>query len=202
MRTFAACCAIVGLCALALLLGAHAADSANDRVATDRVVIDTSRGAITIELYAKQAPASVANFLRHVDAGFYSGLVFHRVMADFVIQTGGYDVAMHRRQPLGGAPNESRNGLHNVRGAVAMARLDDPNSATSQFFIDVSDNPSLDALGARPGYTVFGRVVAGIEVVDAIAAAETGTRDGLDDVPLEPIVVKSIKRVTDRPRPS
>ena len=180
---------ILTLCAL-YPLGARAEEAAPN----PRVVIDTSKGAITVELYQKQAPASVANFLKHVDAGFYSGLVFHRVMPDFVIQTGGYDAAMHERAPLGGAPNESRNRLKNVRGAVAMARLDDPNSATSQFFIDLKDNESLDALGARPGYTVFGRVVSGMAVVDAIASVPTGTRDGLDDVPLTPVVVKSIKR--------
>ena len=179
------------ICALALLpCFALAADASGN----PKVVIDTNRGSITIELYEKQAPATVANFLKHVDAGFYSGLVFHRVIRDFMIQAGGFDAQMQKRDPLGVVQNESRNGLHNVRGTIAMARLDDPNSATSQFFINVKDNASLDPLGARAGYTVFGRVVSGMTTVDAIAAVSTGSRDGYDDVPLKPVVIQSISR--------
>jgi len=179
------------VCALALLpFEAAAADS----TANPKVVIDTNRGSITIELYEKQAPATVANFLKHVDAGFYSGLVFHRVIRDFMIQAGGFDAQMQKRTPLGTVQNESRNGLHNARGTIAMARLDDPNSATSQFFINLKDNASLDPLGARAGYTVFGHVVSGMSIVDSIATVSTGSRDGYDDVPLKPIVVQSIAR--------
>lgn len=158
--------------------------------ASDRVRIETSAGEIVLTLLPERAPATVKNFLAHVNAGFYEGLVFHRVIANFVIQTGGYDAAMHYREPLGTVVNESANGLHNDRGTVAMARLDDPDSADAQFFINVRNNPHLDATSGKPGYTVFARVVEGMDVVEAIELAETTIRNGMAGVPVEPIVIR------------
>ncbi len=159
----------------------------------ERVRIETSQGAIVIELFRQQAPATVANFLKHVDAAFYDGLVFHRVVANFVIQAGGYDANMKYREPLGTVVNESRNGLRNERGTVAMARLDDPDSADAQFFINMRGNSHLDAGPGKPGYTVFGRVVAGMDVADTIELSETGIREGMSGVPVVPVVIRSIR---------
>ena len=155
------------------LPAAAASDSASDAESAD-VRIVTSLGNVDVALFEDQAPQTVANFLRLVDDGFYEGLIFHRVIANFVIQAGGYDAEMNYRQPPGTVVNESLNGLRNTRGTLAMARLADPDSADAQFFINVNDNAHLDAAPGAPGYTVFGKVVDGMEVVTA--------KDGLDAV--------------------
>jgi cyclophilin family peptidyl-prolyl cis-trans isomerase len=168
--------------------------SATTFAAAERVVLETNRGAIELELDTRKAPATVANFLKYVDAGFYDGLIFHRVLANFVIQAGGYDASMHYREPGPPIANESFNGLHNSKGTIAMARQDDPDSAEAQFYINVRDNPSLDASPGKPGYTVFGRVIAGMDVVEDIELTQTHVVDGMAGVPVEPVVITKARR--------
>jgi len=160
------------------------------------VVLDTSFGPITLELDREKAPITVENFLKYVDAKFYDNLIFHRVIPRFMIQGGGMDVEMKEKEDgkRGAIKNESGNGLSNVRGSIAMARTSDPNSATCQFFINLADNNRLDTFGG--GYTVFGKVTDGLDVVDKIAKVDTGNRGGHADVPIQPIVVKSARRKT------
>ena len=159
------------------------------------VRLETDAGRIDIELYPAKAPQTVRNFLELVDDGFYEGLIFHRVIAGFMIQAGGYDADMKYREPPGTVVNESFNGLSNVAGALAMARTSDPDSAGAQFFINVKDNARLDGAPDRPGYTVFGKVVAGMEAVTDIELRETRTLDGMRDVPAQPVVIHSAKRL-------
>ena len=158
---------------------------------TKTVQMDTSAGTLRIELDDVAAPASTANFLAYVKAGHYDGTVFHRVIKGFMIQGGGMKAGMIEKATRAPIPLESRNGLTNLRGTVAMARTMVPDSATAQFFINVRDNPFLDAANARDGngYAVFGKVVAGSEVVDAIEKAKTGRKGFHDDVPLEDVVI-------------
>ncbi len=156
-----------------------------------RVVLNTNMGLITIELFERQAPVSTANFLQYVEDGFYNGTLFHRVIPGFMIQGGGFDMNMREQETRNPIRNEAGSGLRNVRGTVAMARTDDLNSATAQFFINLIDNTFLDGDGVTGGYAVFGRVVQGMDVVDRIAFVETGTREGMSDVPNEPVVIQS-----------
>ncbi len=163
-------------------------------VATE-VAVCTDQGRFVIELADAQSPKHVENFLRYVDMSYYPGSVFHRVMPGFVAQGGGLDRQLRGRPTLPPVANESRNGLSNVRGSVAAARTSDPDSATSQFFVNLEDNTSLDA-GSDPGYTVFGRVKEGIQVVDAMSRLPTGAAGPLTaDVPMPLVVIKSIARV-------
>jgi cyclophilin family peptidyl-prolyl cis-trans isomerase len=155
-------------------------------------------GSIVIELDAKAAPVTVKNFLRYVEEGFFDETIFHRVIPNFMIQTGGFTADMRRKETHKPIVNEASNGLKNNRGTIAMARTPNPNSATSQFFINQRDNHSLNYVENRePGYAVFGRVVEGMDVVDAIAAVKTTRQKGMSDVPVEPIVIKSAKLVSD-----
>ncbi|MFU8813970.1 MAG: peptidylprolyl isomerase [Pseudomonadales bacterium] len=166
------------------------------RAETDpRVRLVTTSGTIDVQLFPDKAPQTVANFLRLVDDGFYDGLIFHRVIANFMIQTGGYDAAMNYREAPASVPNESFNGLRNRPGKLAMARLADPDSADSQFFINVNHNTHLDAAPGQPGYTVFGQVVAGMDVVTDIELSDTGRQAGMAGVPETPIVVERAKRL-------
>ena len=158
------------------------------------VVLDTSLGAITLELYPDKAPITVENFLKYLDEGFYDNLIFHRVMPGFMVQGGGMtdqmvEKSVGKHRPI---KNESSNGLSNDRGTVAMARTADPNSATCQFFINHVDNPNLNTYGG--GYTVFGKVIDGIDVVNKIAKVPTTTRGPHENVPLKPVYIKSAKR--------
>ncbi|HET7619203.1 MAG TPA: peptidylprolyl isomerase [Vicinamibacterales bacterium] len=158
-------------------------------------VIDTSMGAIAIELLPDRAPASVANFLEYVRDGFYAGTVFHRVVSGYVVQGGGFTPELVEKATRPPIRNEAANGLRNVRGSVAMARTSGLRTATSQFYINVANNHELDHRGYTPddfGYAVFGRVIEGMDVVDRIAAVETASRDGMDDVPVTPVVIKSV----------
>ena len=170
-------------------------------LAGPRVALETDLGRIVIELDAERAPRTVENFLRYVREGFYDGTVFHRVVPGFVIQGGGYTARLERKPTHPPIPNESDNGLSNRRGTVAMARARDPDSATSQFFINLADNTFLDHRPpvARPsGYTVFGRVVEGMDVVDAIARRPTGPAGPFPrDVPRPPVVIRAA-RLLDR----
>jgi cyclophilin family peptidyl-prolyl cis-trans isomerase len=161
-------------------------------------VIETSAGAITVELYKDRAPVSVANFLQYARDGFYTGTIWHRVVPGYVIQAGGYTAALVEKDTRAPIQNEATNGLRNLRGTLAMARKRALRSGTSQFYINLADNPSLDYRGLTPddfGYAVFGRVIAGMDVVDRIGASPTATRDGMSDVPVTPVL---INRVTVR----
>lgn len=169
----------------------------NKRTYTEnpRVVIETSVGSIEIELLPKFAPKHVDNFLNLVDKAFYDGLVFHRVIPGFMIQTGGFDADInYREHDEISVPNESFNGLKNRRGGVAAARTDDPDSADTQFFINVVDNPSLDAKRGEPGYTVFGRVIDGFDAVEEIELTDTHLRNGMAGVPEQAITILSVRQ--------
>jgi len=162
-------------------------------VGNPAVVLDTSLGSITLELFADAAPASAKNFLGYVERGFYDGTVFHRVIPGFMVQGGGFTDDMVRKPTRDPITNEADNGRVNQRGTLAMARTSDPHSATAQFFINVVDNDFLNHSGKTPrgwGYAVFGRVTAGMDVVDAIAAVQTGRANGMSDVPLEPVIIR------------
>jgi peptidyl-prolyl cis-trans isomerase A (cyclophilin A) len=163
------------------------------------VVLNTSLGDIKIELDAERAPISTKNFLGYVDSGHYDGTIFHRVIADFMIQGGGMDANMKEKPTGKPIKNEHSNGLKNERGTLAMARTMDPNSATAQFFINHKTNDFLDK---GPGYAVFGRVVSGMDVVDRIAAVKTTMKAGQGDVPLMPIVIKKATRLGGAPAAS
>ncbi|WP_432698252.1 peptidylprolyl isomerase [Marinobacterium sp. YM272] len=158
--------------------------------ADERVQLETSMGAIQIELYADKAPKTVANFLEYVNSGYYDGLIFHRVIPGFMIQGGGMDASMQPRANRAPIENESDNGLSNQRGTLAMARTRNPDSANSQFFINTVNNQRLDGMPGKPGYTVFGRVVSGMQVVDSIGNVETTTRGPFRDVPVTPVVIE------------
>jgi peptidyl-prolyl cis-trans isomerase A (cyclophilin A) len=155
------------------------------------VKLVTSLGEIVVELDAKNAPKSTANFLQYVKSGFYKGTVFHRVIDGFMVQGGGFTADMNQKPTRPSIPLESRNGLSNVRGTLAMARTSVPDSATSQFFINVVDNPRLDAANAADGngYAVFGKVVSGMDVVDKIRAVPTTSKGMHQNVPVQPVTI-------------
>jgi len=162
------------------------------------VKLETSKGDIVIELDKKAAPITVENFLRYVKEGFYDGTIFHRVIANFMVQGGGFTADMVQKKPHQPIVNEAKNGLKNDRGTVAMARTNNPDSATSQFFINHKDNIFLNYAGkSKPGYTVFGKVVEGMDVVDAIAAVKTTRKGRYSDVPAESVMIKSAKVISD-----
>jgi cyclophilin family peptidyl-prolyl cis-trans isomerase len=156
---------------------------------------ETTLGDFTIEFFEKEAPISVANFLKYIDEGFFDGTIFHRIVPGFVIQGGGFteDMTQKRTQPP--IKNEADNGLKNARGTLSMARTNDVNSATSQFFVNLKDNDFLDNSRGNFGYAVFARVTKGMDVVDKIAAVETGRRKGFDDVPVEAVIMKTVRRI-------
>ncbi len=161
------------------------------------VKLETSMGDIVIELNEEAAPVTVKNFLSYVGGGFYDGTIFHRVIPNFMIQGGGFAADMQRKATQPAIVNEAANGLKNDRGTVAMARTNDPDSATSQFFINHRDNDSLNYAGpAKPGYAVFGMVVDGMDVVDKIAAVKTTRVGSYSDVPVEAIIIKSARVVS------
>ncbi len=158
-----------------------------------RVRVATSLGEFLIELDDANAPNTVQNFLQYVDEGFYDGTIFHRVIPGFVVQGGGYLPGLEAKPTRAPIASEANNGLLNLWGSVAMARTDDPSSATSQFYVNVADNPTLDPTATSPGYTVFGRVIEGMAVVDQISAIPTETRGNFSDVPVEDVVLLSAK---------
>lgn len=160
-----------------------------------QVKLTTSKGAIVLELNRDKAPLSVNNFLRYVDEGFYDNTVFHRVIADFVVQGGGFDTSFKQKDTHAAIKLESSNGLKNVRASLAMARTNDPDSATSQFYVNLKDNTDLDRTDSNPGYAVFGKVISGMDVVDEIAAVATGTSHGMSDVPNEDVILNKAERV-------
>jgi peptidyl-prolyl cis-trans isomerase A (cyclophilin A) len=163
-----------------------------------QVKVTTSLGEFVIEVRSDRAPLTAANFLRYVREGFYSNTLFHRVIANFVIQGGGYDASTLALKPAHESVfNESGNGLQNKRGAVGLARTDSPHSGNSQFYIDLVDNPDLDSVPTRWGYTVFGRVVQGMDVIDRIGETATGaTGPWKSDAPLKPVIIQKVEIVT------
>ncbi|MEZ4649530.1 MAG: peptidylprolyl isomerase [Candidatus Eisenbacteria bacterium] len=183
--------------ALALLVLGAAVTSASADETHPRVRVATTLGDIVLELDAESAPITTQNFLRYVDSGFYSGTIFHRVIERFMIQGGGFTADMRKKgNTYSPIPLESNNGLRNERATIAMARTGDPDSATCQFFINVVDNPRLDFASSEDGngYAVFGRVVEGMDVVDAIQSVPTRAVNGREDVPVDPVVIRSVDR--------
>ena len=172
--------------------------AATDKPATaSKVLIKTSLGDMTVELYADKAPKSVENFLAYANSGFYDGTIFHRVIDNFMIQGGGFTRELRQKPTRPAIPNEAKNGLSNLRGTVTMARTGDPNSATAQFFINVVDNQRLDYTsdqnGMTWGYAVFGKVISGLDVVDKIKAVPTGAQGPFkSDVPTTPVVIEKV----------
>src|SRR5271167_3400337 len=156
---------------------------------------ETTLGEFTIELLEKDAPLTVLNFLKYIDEGFFDGTIFHRIVPGFVIQGGGFTEDMTQKRTKPPIKNEADNGLKNEHGTLSMARTNDINSATSQFFVNLKDNEFLDHTRGNFGYAVFGRVTEGMDVVDKIAAVKTGRRHGHDDVPLEAVIMTSVRRV-------
>ncbi len=163
-----------------------------------RVRISTSFGDIVVELNETKAPKTVQNFLRYVDDGFYDGTIFHRVIPGFVVQGGGFTPGLNQKNTRDPIKSESDNGLKNARGTIAMARTSNPDSATSQFYFNLADNTQLDRTDTNPGYTVFGRVLEGMDVVDRIAAVPTETRQGFQDVPRQDILIRTARRIPTR----
>jgi peptidyl-prolyl cis-trans isomerase B (cyclophilin B) len=160
------------------------------------IKIDTNFGAISIELDADNAPLTVANFKQYIADGFYNNTIFHRVIPNFMIQGGGFNPGMIQKQTMGPIENEADNGLGNDRGTIAMARTNDPHSATAQFFINLKDNAFLNHSGKNPqgwGYCVFGKVTEGMDVVDKIAAVSTGNSAGHADVPVDDVVIINVE---------
>ena len=155
----------------------------------------TSKGNFTIELFEKEAPISSKNFAAYVDAGFFDGVIFHRVIPGFMIQGGGFTADMQQKKTQAPIKNEATNGLKNKRGTLSMARTNDIDSATSQFFVNLKDNAFLDPGRGNAGYAVFAHVMQGMDVVDKIAAVKTGSRGMHEDVPLEPVVLESVTLV-------
>ncbi|MFL9812006.1 peptidylprolyl isomerase [Stutzerimonas sp. VN223-3] len=178
------------LAACSLLLAGNLLAAENPHV-----LLNTSMGEIEIELEAEKAPISVKNFLSYVESGFYDDTVFHRVIPGFMVQGGGFSENLDQKPTQEPIKNEADNGLHNVRGTLAMARTQNVDSATSQFFINHRDNDFLDHGGRDFGYAVFGKVVHGMDVVDQIAQVPTGNRSMMQNVPLTPVKIVSAKKL-------
>ena len=194
-----------GMLAIILSAAMSAAYAGSDDSAENpRVLMKTTDGDITIELYADKSPITVENFLRYADEGHYDGTVFHRVISNFMIQGGGFDVELTEKETRGPIVNESKNKLHNTRGTLAMARTSDPDSAAAQWCMNQRSTLRLDWSGGKDGYTVFGEVVDGMQVVDIISLTDTGSAQAqttrgptvFQDVPVQPIVILSVTRLT------
>jgi cyclophilin family peptidyl-prolyl cis-trans isomerase len=192
---------VSGACLVILLFASQAGTAPAPFKPTnspDVVVMDTSLGKIKLKLYAKQAPLTVANFLRYVDERFYDNTILHRVIPKFVLQGGGLDTSFQTKKTHKPIKNESSNGLSNKRGTIACARAAAPDSATSQFYINLKDNTFLDSgkAGNKSGYCVFAEVIEGMDVVDKIAAVKTGQRGIHRDVPVQSVVIQSVRRAS------
>ncbi len=187
-----------GICALTLGLLAAVQGGSLGQAKNPVVVMDTSMGKITIELFEAKAPITVKNFLKYVDDKHYEGTIFHRVIPTFMIQGGGMEPGLREKRSNAPIKNESTNGLSNERGTIAMARTNDPDSATAQFFINVDNNKALDRSAGNAGYAVFGKVIDGMDVVDKIRRVETGNRavgpQQHQNVPVQDVVIRSVKR--------
>lgn len=172
---------------IGMLLVATSTVYGNNPSARPQVQLETDLGLITIELYADKAPITAANFIEYIESGFYVGTIFHRVVPNFVIQGGGRTFDFQRKEPRAPIKNESDNGLRNTRGTLSMARKSDPDSATSQFFINLKHNKNLNAKGDQPGYAVFGKVIKGMDVVNAIVKEPRGLYRAFPDAPNAPV---------------
>ncbi len=175
---------------LLLLVGCSQAE---DKMKNKAIVFETNMGNFEVELYQDKAPITVDNFLSYVNEGFYDGLIFHRIISDFMIQGGGFDQELIQKETKGPIKNEAGNGLKNEKYTIAMARTMVVDSATSQFFINVADNAFLDHTDETSrgyGYAVFGKVISGTSVVDKIKSVKTATKNGFDDVPVDPVIIK------------
>ena len=164
------------------------------------ILMTTTVGPMTLELDADNAPKTVENFLSYVSSGFYDGTIFHRVINNFMVQGGGFTADMEQKATQAPIENEANNGLKNARGTIAMARTQDPHSATAQFFINVQDNDFLNHTGENMqgwGYAVFGKVTEGEDVLDKIRCVQTGSQAGHQDVPVEPIIIESVTFIGD-----
>ncbi len=189
---------LFGIMSVVFLLAFPLSNTAADK--NPKVIMKTSMGDITLELYMDKAPVTVKNFLGYVDDKFYDGTIFHRVIKGFMIQGGGHTADMNKKPTKGAIKNEADNGLSNKKGTIAMARMPDPHSATAQFFINHADNDNLDFSAKTDqgyGYCVFGKVVAGMDVVDAIANVKIMTRRGTPNVPRETIEIISVTKVEE-----
>jgi cyclophilin family peptidyl-prolyl cis-trans isomerase len=175
----------LGLALLAAVGPAHGAES-------PQVKVETSAGDFVLQLDESRAPLTVANFLKYVNDGFYDGTIFHRVVNGFVVQGGGYTPDMTLKPPRAALVNEAGNGLTNRRGSVAMARTAEPHSADSQFYVNLADNLALDPKPTRWGYAVFGEVIQGMDIVDEIGHRVTGKAAGMQDVPVEPVIIRKV----------
>ena len=158
------------------------------------ILFETTLGNFTIEFFEKEAPISVANFKKYIDEEFFNGTIFHRIVPGFVIQGGGFTEDMAQKKNNPAIKNEADNGLKNSRGTLSMARTNDINSATSQFFVNLKDNDFLDHSRGNFGYAVFAKVTKGMDVIDKIAAVETGRKRGFDDVPVEPVIMTAVRK--------
>jgi len=191
LKKYCTALCVIALSFMALLSPCYA------KASTVQIMISTDQGNIQLELYPDKAPKTVENFLTYVNDKYYDGLVFHRVIKGFMIQAGAFDKSLNIREPKGEpVVNESFNGLKNAKGTVAMARKSDPNSAKSQFYINVVDNFFLDPRTHTPGYTVFGRVISGIDVAEKISKSPTKKSGHMADVPITPIHILEAKVIT------
>ncbi|RTL47345.1 MAG: peptidyl-prolyl cis-trans isomerase [Rhodocyclaceae bacterium] len=182
-----------------LALGASLLVSASALAANPQVEMKTNQGTIVIELAADKAPVTVENFLQYVKDGFYNGTIFHRVIEGFMIQGGGFEPGMKEKATRKPIQNEAKNGLKNSTGTIAMARTNNPNSATAQFFINVAENRMLDYPNPDgAGYAVFGKVTQGIDVVMKIGHVQTGNAGYFQDVPTTPVVIESVKLLPEK----
>jgi len=177
-----------------MVLGVAAVGIAAEQTKNPVVVMETSEGNITIELFQDKAPKTVENFLAYAKSNFFRGTIFHRVIRSFMIQGGGFTRELGRKKTLPAIPNEANNGIRNKRGTIAMARTGDPNSATSQFFINVADNRSLDYQGPDNfGYCVFGEVKSGMGIVNKIEEVETSAKGQFKNLPVSPVVIRNVR---------
>jgi len=184
------------MCLLLVLLYPIAAMAQGKVPAHPHIQFETTEGRIVLELEGRRAPLTVKNFLQLIDSGYFDGTVFHRVIPGFMIQGGGFKPNLKSIEPDASIPNESGNGLSNMRGTIAMARLGEPHTANAQFFINLGDNKSLDPSPERWGFTVFGYVIEGMDVVDAIASVRTGPGGQFSsDVPVAPVIITQASRV-------
>jgi peptidyl-prolyl cis-trans isomerase A (cyclophilin A) len=196
--------ALLALASLLVLLAStgFAQDEAareSKKEANVHILMQTSMGDIALELNREKAPLTVENFMRYVEKGHYNGTIFHRVIPDFMVQGGGFTPDMQQKPTDPPIKNEWQNGLKNARGTIAMARLgSQPDSATAQFFINVKDNDFLDQPRDGAGYAVFGKVVQGMDVVDRIRNVRTGVRDRMEHVPVEPVTIQTVRRMTEQ----
>lgn len=188
---------LLAMTMLGVVASAQAEEGSDENDSLPEVRVSTTEGAFTVRLRPDIAPLTVANFLEYVEEGFYDGTVFHRVIPGFMVQGGGFDRNLNKKTTGDPVPNESRQTAKNLRGTLAMARTQDPDSATAQFFVNLVDNPHLDATESRPGYSVFGTITDGISVVDAIAKVQTTRAKGMSDVPADPVIIESISLVDD-----